>query len=216
MPFKTGVLTESEQVDLKPSLWPALAVIAGPIFYDLTWLVLGSLTPNYSPVRQTVSWIGVGPYGVWLNGVSVVAGLLLTAGVAALFQRFGSELGRTPSRIYTAIFAVAPLGMVWAGIFDLNSPVHTAVAAIACVLPMFLFPVAGFRLRSIPNWRRFGTGLILSGPLTFFLLHGFTGSVIPSRMAINQGVSGLWQRAVILEIHFWYLLLGRRGLRRSG
>ncbi len=194
--------------------WFSLGAIAGPILFDLAWIILGFLRRDYSSVSQTVSRLGVGLYGAFMNAAFILTGLLLIAGVIAVFQGFKRETGIIESRICTVIFLILPLGMIWSGIFTLNTPFHTAGAAVAIMVPMISFPIVGFVLFRIPGWRRFGTGLILSGPLTFFLLLGFTGSVFPSEMVINRGISGLWQRAVMIEILAWYMALGWRGFRR--
>jgi hypothetical membrane protein len=107
------------------------------------------------------------------------------------------------------LLILSPLGMVWVGIFTLKTlALHKLGAEVAFGAPVIAFPIVGVILRRVPSWRRFGTWMILGGPLTLALLVGFYGSVPRSEMAMGGGSYGLWERALILEIQGWYVAMG--------
>jgi hypothetical membrane protein len=219
MQLETMELTELETQSIKTAgreslRWLSLGAVAGPVLYHLAWFILGLLRSGYEPLRQTISVLGVGPLGGGMDTASVIAGLLLIVGVVAVFQGFKQEVGTVEGRICIFFLLVLPVGILLSGFFTMDTPFHTPGAAVALLASVVTFPIVGFLLRRKPGWRYFGTGLILSGPLTFFLLYGFVGTLNPSKMAINTGISGLWQRAVIMELLAWYMALGWFGFRR--
>jgi hypothetical protein len=73
--------------------WLALGAIVGPIVFMLAWLVLGELRPGYSPVRQQISELALGPNGVLMGGAFVLGGLLVLAGVVGFFRATRAEVG---------------------------------------------------------------------------------------------------------------------------
>jgi hypothetical membrane protein len=196
--------------------WLALATLAGPVVFNLAWMTLGLLRPGYSFVSRPVSALGIGPNGGLMDAAFVLNGLLLVVGVIAVFHYCGDGLGALARWICTLLLVLSPLGLLWAGIFTMNTLVlHTLGAQIAFATPIVSFPVVGLLLRGAPRWRRFGTLLLVGGPLTLALLIGFIGSVPPSEMATGGGYYGLWQRALGLEVQAWYVALGWLAFRRS-
>ena len=58
-----------------------------------------------------------------------------------------------------------------AGIFTLEDPLpHLIGFLLATGTPVLSFLAAGFLLRGMPRWRRFGTWLLLGSPLTLLLV----------------------------------------------
>ncbi len=114
----------------------ALGAIAGPVLFTLAWLVLGFLSPGYtlwgtliapySPIHQPISGLGMGPTAPFMNTAFVLSGLLLMAGVIGITQT--TQANRRPAARWTvtALLALAPLGMVIDGIFNLQAdpPAH--------------------------------------------------------------------------------------------
>ncbi|MEE6280590.1 DUF998 domain-containing protein [Georgenia sunbinii] len=90
-----------------------LAGTAGAALFILVFLVDGATRPGYSPVRQPVSALALGPRG-WLQASSfIVCGLLITASAAGLHLATGSWL-------LAVVVAAFGLGLVASGIFPMD------------------------------------------------------------------------------------------------
>src|SRR6266702_4952688 len=59
--------------------WSGLGVFVSSIAFLVLFTVLGLLRPDYSPVRQAISDLGVGPLDWVLNAGLIVTGALLVA-----------------------------------------------------------------------------------------------------------------------------------------
>jgi hypothetical protein len=81
--------------------------------------------------------------------------------------------------------------------------------------PVISFLIVGLVLRRVPEWKRFGTWMLVGCPLTLVLLVGFSMSVPPSELATGGGSLGLWQRALIIEVQAWFMIMGWLTFRRS-
>jgi hypothetical membrane protein len=203
----------------------ALGAIAGPALFTLAWLVLGFLSPGYplfgtliapySPISQPISGLGLGPTGAFMNTAFVLSGLLLLAGVAGIFQTVRPS-GRPAGRVWAALLALSPLGLVVAGSFTLEAVMpHLLGFLLATGTPVASFLITGLFLRGIPGWRRFGTWLLLGSPLTLVLLVGFFLAFDPAAAGANVGMAGLVQRVLAVEVLAWFVALGWLAYRRS-
>jgi hypothetical protein len=81
--------------------------------------------------------------------------------------------------------------------------------------PVLSFLAAGFFLRGAPRWRRFGSWLLLGSPLTLLLIILYFLTFEPSASGANDGVAGLTQRLLVVEVHAWFVAMGWLALRRS-
>jgi hypothetical protein len=201
------------------SRWLALGAVGGPLVFTLAWLVLGFVSPGYtvfgtliapySPISQPISGLGMGLTAPVMNTAFVLSGLLLLVGVFGVFRTLGAG-GRPAVRwACAALLALSPVGLVVAGSFNLESPVpHLVGALLALASPVLSFLAAGLVFRGIQRWRRFGSLLLLSSPLTLLLLVFFFGSFDQATTAANQGVAGLTQRLLAVEIHGWFVAMG--------
>lgn len=205
--------------------WLALGAIAGPVLFTLAWLVLGFLSPGYtlfgtliapySPVSQPISGLGLGPTGPFMNSAFVLGGLMFLAGVIGVFQTMTAS-GRPAVRwACAALLAFSPLGMVVAGIFTLEAVfAHLIGFLLAVATPVVSFLAAGWFLRGIPGWRRFGTWLLLGSPLTLVLVVLFFWTFDPAAAGAGVGVAGLTQRILALEVLAWFVAMGWLAFRR--
>lgn len=142
-------------------------------------------------------------------------GLLVTVGVIAASRAFRPRLGRGAYRTCLVLLLISPLGVLWDGIFTMDHlSLHNVGAQAAVGTVIVALPLAGLILRRSPEWRRFGTLLLLAGPLTVALLIGFVTSVPLEQMATGGGRYGLWQRALAIETQAWYAALGWLAFRR--
>jgi hypothetical protein len=199
--------------------WLALGAVVGPLLFTLAWLVLGFLSPGYSifgtliapysPITQPISGLGLGLTAPYMNAAFVVSGLALLVGVIGVFMSLPRG-GRSVARwACAALLALTPVGLVVAGIFNLESALlHLTGALLALASPVLSFLIAGLLLRAIPGWRRFGYGLLLASPLTLVLVIIFFSSFDQATTAAGQGVAGLTQRILSTELLAWFAAMG--------
>lgn len=214
----------------RTTMLSAAGVIAGPIIFTLAWFILGFLSPGYrvggdwispfDPIAQPISGLGMGETGPWMNAGFILGGLVTVAGlpgtVRAVVRSAGSA-GELPRAgwVSVALLALSPLGLVVAGIFTLDTPApHFLGFFLTAATPAVSFPVAGRYLRTLPGWRRFGTALLVAGPVTLVFLITYLLSFDRATVVANEGVAGLTSRLLGLAIHVWYIALGVRVLRR--
>jgi amino acid permease len=115
-----------------------------------------------------------------------------------------------------ALFALTPLGLVVDGIYTLEEPLpHLIGFVLATGIPVLSFLAAGVFLRGIPRWRRFGTWLLLLGsPLTLVLVILFFLTFDQAAIVAGDGVAGLTQRILVLEVLAWFAAMGWLAFRR--
>jgi len=204
--------------------WLALGAIGGPLVFTLGWFVLGFISPGYtmwgvhvapySAISQPLSGLGLGPTGPIMNAVFILSGLLMVAGAVGVFGAI-PELSRIARWTCTVLLALPALGAVIDGIFTLESFFFHFVGFGLALTTVVGFPVMGFFLRRIPSWRRFGTWLLLGGPLTLALTALYFMTFTPTIEGIQHGVAGLIERFLVLELDAWYVALGFLASRRS-
>lgn len=201
----------------------ALGAVAGPVLFELSWLVLGLVSPGYtlfghrftgySPVSQPVSGLGLGLTGPYMNAAFVVTGLMLTAGVAGVF-RVTAAPGH---RRCAVLLGLSGVGQALCGLFTLEEMVpHTLGYLLAIGAPVIGFPVAGRYFRGLPGWRRLGAWLPVGGLLTLALLVLFFLTFQPTAEGAEAGVAGLVQRLGIVEVHAWFAVMGVRAFSGGG
>jgi hypothetical membrane protein len=211
-----GFAKPSTQASPQALRWLALGTIVGSVLFVLTWLVLGQLHPNYSPVSQYISDLELGPGGVLMRTVYVLNGLLLTVGTIAIFQGSKQTFGAVARWSCIVLLVLSPLGVLWDGIFTLNTlALHNLGVYMAASTPVIAFLIVGLVLRRVPEWKHFGTWMLVGCPLTLALIVGFTTSVPMSELVTGGGSIGLWQRALITEIQAWYVAMGWLAFRRA-
>jgi hypothetical protein len=222
-----GVSVENK-THLGLSTWLALGAVAGPVLFLLGWIVLGVLQPVTrnmygvmggisGAISNPISGLGVGPHARLFNTVFVACGLILMAGVVGVFQTIRAA-GRPVGRwVCTLLLALSPIGLAMAGIYSLATSIllHTVAAALLFLTPVISFLVTGFYLRGIPAWRRFGNGLLLASPLTLILFVLYAATFNQAVVAAGQGIAGLTERIMAIEIHAWFVAMGWLALKRS-
>jgi hypothetical protein len=212
------------QVALRPRAWLALGAIFGPLVLTLAWLVLGAVSPGYtvfgvhiapySPIAQPISGLGMGVTAPYMNAAFVLSGLAMFIGVVGISRSLSS---RPAARwLCAGLLALTPLGLILAGLFNLESPMlHYVGALLGLGSPVLSFLVTGLVLRGIPRWRRLGSGLLLASPISLVLLVVFFASFDQATTAANQGIAGLTQRVLVLEEFAWFVALGWFSYTRS-
>ena len=229
----TSVLTGSGAKSATPAIpkaaqWLALGAVVGPILFTFSWIVLGVLQPATrnmfgvmggvsGAISNPISGLGVGPHAQLFNASFVLCGLILLAGVISVFQTPGVA-GRPVARWTSMVLlALSPLGLAMAGIYSLASSIllHTVAAALLFLTPVVSFLVAGFFFRGLPDWRWFGSWLLLGSPLTLLLLILYITTFNQATVAAGQGVAGLTERILLVEVQAWFVAMGWLAFRRS-
>jgi amino acid permease len=198
----------------------ALGAIAGPVLLTAGWVVLGLMRAEVKTewgvsggvtgmITQPFSGLGLGVNGFLFNAAFFVSGLLLFAGVYGAFQTIEDAPHPRWRKTSLALLALPALGLLVDGVFTLESfKIHMLGFLLGCGIPMVGFVISGLFLRRIPQWRRFGTWLILGSPLTLVLTVIFFANFDMASMAAARGVAGLTERILVLEVFAWYAALG--------
>lgn len=205
--------------------WLALGAVVGPVLLTVAWVVLGFISPGYtawgirfapySPMSQPISGLGLGPTAPFMNAAFILYGLFLLAGVVGIFQAI-REISAVARWSCAVLLALSAVGAVIDGIFTLQSffP-HFVGFGLGCGTPVLSFLVTGFLLRRVPSFRRFGNWLMLGSPLTLVLLVLSQATFNQATIVAGQGVAGLTERILIVEVSFWFMALGWLAFRRS-
>ncbi len=96
----------SPPASVRVARWCALAGVVGPIFFLAVFTLAGFLRPGYSPVRQPVSDLGVGPSGWIVDGPAVLTGLLLLAFALSCAPLMGATLSPGKRWLCAALLAL--------------------------------------------------------------------------------------------------------------
>ncbi len=205
----------------------ALGAVAGPILFTLAWLILGFLSPGYtiygtriapySPISQPVSGLGMGVTATYMNAAFVLgAGLLTMIGVVGVFATLRAYGGRVRRAICAGLLCLSPLGLGLCGIFTIETPlVHLICFLLFVLTPFISFPVAARFLRRVPDWRRFSTALLIAVPVTAAMLAWFFLSYDQTAITVGQGISGIPERLLLIELQAWFIALGWLGYRHA-
>ena len=195
----------------------ALGAVAGPLLMTLAWFVLGFVSPGYSlwgtriapysAISQPLSGLGLGPTGRFMNAAFVVSGLLIIAGVIGVFKQIP---GLSTRARWTCAFLLAlpGVGSLLDGFFTLESFFFHFVGFVLALTTVVTFPIVGLLLRRVPTWRRFGTWLIVAGPLTLALAVLYFLTFTPTVEGVRTGVAGLTERILVIELQAWYVAMG--------
>jgi hypothetical membrane protein len=205
----------------------ALGAVTGPILFTLTWFVLGFLSPGYtiygtriapySPISQPVSGLGMGVTAPYMNTAFVLgAGLLTMIGVVGVFATLLAYGGRVRRAVCAGLLCLSPLGLGLCGIFTIETPlVHLICFLLFVLTPFVSFPVAARFRRRVPGWRRFSTALLIAVPVTAAMLAWFFLSYDQAAITVGQGISGIPERLLLIEVQAWFVALGWLGYRRA-
>jgi hypothetical membrane protein len=198
--------------------------VAGPILFTLGWFVLGFVSPGYtmwgtrvapySAVSQPLSGLGLGLTGPYMNAIFILSGLLVVAGAIGVFRSI-PELSPAARWIGAVLLALPGLGSVMDGIFTLEHFFFHFVGFGLALTTVLGFPIIGYLLRRVPRWRRFGSWLIVAGPVTLALTVLYFATFTPTIEGIQHGVAGLTERILVVELQAWYVAIGWLAFRRS-
>jgi hypothetical protein len=191
---------------------PALVGIVGPIVVIVGDLAASLSTPDYSPIRDSVSSLALHPIG-WLQSICFLAmALLLEIFVAALFFNI-----RRARAFHAGIGLLAFEGFVLMLIaaFHMDAPeAQRTTAGIIHTIASYglglLFPIAILSLapslKSTPNWKNIFVYTFIAGILGF-------GLIIGAFLTEQRGWFGLYERIIILNALIWVEVVAVHFLR---
>jgi uncharacterized membrane protein len=205
--------------------WLALCAVVGPVLFTLTWTILGAISPGYtawgitfapySPISQPISGLGLGPTGPYMNAAFVLCGAFLLVGVVGIFLTC-TELGVAARWICAILLALSALGVAMDGVFTLESFfLHFVGFGLGCGAAALGFFATGLVLRRVPRYRGFGNALLLAGPLTVALLILSQATFDQTAIIAGEGIAGLTERILVVEVVAWFAALGWLAFRRS-
>ena len=195
---------------------PALVGIVGPIVVIVGDLVASLSTPNYSPVRDSISSLALTPIG-WLQSICFLAmGLLLEIFVAGLFFNIRRARG---FHVGIGLLALCGFMLMLIAAFHMDHPGAPPTEGIIHMIASFglglLFPIAVLSLapslKSTPNWRNIFVYTLVAGVLAL-------GLIVVAFLTEQIGWFGLYERIIVanaiiwvevVAIHFLRLLLRR-------
>jgi hypothetical protein len=190
----------------------------------LAWFVLGFVSPGYSlwgtriapysAISQPLSGLGLGPTGPFMNAAFVASGLLIIFGVIGVFKQIPGLSARAR---WTSGFLLAlpGVGSVLDGFFTLESFFFHFLGFALALTTVVTFPIVGLLLRRVPTWRRFGTWLMVAGPVTLALAVLYFLTFTPTVEGVRTGVAGLTERILVIELQAWYVAMGWMVFRRG-
>lgn len=203
----------SSPASVRVARWGALAGVVGPLFFLADFTLVGFLQPGYSPVRQPVSDLGVGPTGWIFDGPAFLTGLLLLAFALGFAPLMGATLSPGKRWLCAALLALPGLGYLIASLFTLapaTAHIHLWLgAALAFFGPVVAFFVIGLVLRDQAGWQGWSTYSVLASVATLGLAF-FTFVSFPGFPNAAAQISGLVERLLFLEISAWYVACGWR------
>ncbi len=205
--------------------WLALGAVAGETLFTLAWFILGFISPGftifgtvikpYSAIAAPLSGLGLGLTAPLMNGAFILGGLLTLIGAVGIFQSI-RELSPAARWVLTTLFGLSALGLVIDGVFTLESFMpHLMGFLLGSGTPVVGFLVAGLLLRRIPEWRTIGNWLLVASPLTLALLILSQATFSQTAVMAGQGIAGLTERILCLDLAVWWVAMGWRAFRRS-
>jgi len=211
-----GVLEVSKSTRKVIARYLALAGVVGPILFVVVFTVAGFLRPGYSPIRQSISALGVGT-NAWLgNADAVVFAVLLLAFALGFFLSMYRVMRTGWLVAFLVLFVLSCVGIINAAIFPAasgTSGLHWLIG----FLPAFLAPVAAYlvvgkewlRMR---NWHGYGWySLATAAASALFILLSF--ALLAPRRATGgpaTSVGGLVERILVLITFAWPVVIGWR------
>ena len=155
-----------------------------------------------------------------MNAAFVASGLLIAIGAVGVFRAIPGLSSRARTT-YTAIFALAGLGLVIDGLFTLEQIMaHTLGFGLGIGALVVGYFLAGRALRRMPAWRGAGTLALVASGLTIGLTVVFFATFSPTPEGATTGIAGLTERILVVEALLPIAVLGwltyaRGGTRRN-
>ena len=193
---------------------PALVGIVEPIVVVIGDIAASLSTPDYSPIRDSISSLALTPIG-WLQSICFLAmGLLLEIFVAGLFFNIRRARGFHAG---IGLLALCGFGLMLIAAFRMDATgTQRTIAGIIHTVASYglglLFPIAILlltpSLKSTPNWRNIFVYTLFAGVFALALIIGafFTD---------QTGWFGLYERIIVANAIIWVEVVAIHLLRLS-
>ncbi len=191
--------------------WSGLGAVVGPVLFVVMFTLAGILRPNYLPLSQAISDLGVGPMAWLLNIPLVILGGLLVAFAIGFYLSPAIQSVISPGwRLACAMFLAGPgMGYAVAGIFDETKPLHwLAGQPLLGIGSVGGFLITGLLLVRNRHWRTYGVYSLLSSGATVALIVWMNVALNPSSPPALTQFGGLAERVAFFEILAWYVAMG--------
>ncbi|GCE15269.1 DUF998 domain-containing protein [Tengunoibacter tsumagoiensis] len=201
-------------------LFFALINIATPLLFVIAFIVNGLLRPGYSPIRQPISDLELGPLGWTQNLTFVICGLFFIIANVGIYQTLYPMLGKIRSQISLVLMILSGCGLVLGGIFTEGVSGHPVLwhdflhilgfHLLFDLLSIALFVIGSGLLKEV-RWRSFGWYSLATGLLTVLQIFG---PYFYNHGRWTAPIGGLLQRSMEIEAFLWYVVLGVMQLKR--
>ena len=201
---------------------PASIAMAGVIIYVIVDVVLQSLPPHYSPIREAESNLAVGPFG-WIMAINFFGrGITCAALILALVRAMPRSLLRDAGLIF-----MAAAGLCSAAIAFLPTDVPKGGGVHAATLHGAIHLVGastGFVTALIAIWLlsfcRLHGGRLSAASLVFLGIATAGLAFLGVTLEVSTGMFGLAERVCLVGILGWVfstaLSVRRRSRQRTG
>lgn len=194
---------------------PAIAGIVGPVVYFAGDITASLSTPNYSPIRNSISSLALTSIG-WLQTIGfLVLGLLIEVFVVGLFISIRRARGFNPG---LALLLLCGFGMMMIGAFRMDAAggshtvqgtIHSATAyALALLLPIALLLLTP-SLKSDQRWGGIYAYTLFAGILGLALVAGLIW------LRNLAGWFGLYERIMVANVTIWVAVAAANLMRLS-
>jgi len=188
----------------------AICGMLSPIIYTAMWIIIGSLQPGYSHIRDDISSLfAVGaPKRRLAQSFIITESVLLLAFFIGLHGGITDGGGSILGPILLLISSI--LGVLIALFFPLDEggefTTYKGKMHIALVVLMGIFAIVGmvalwFRLHAVPKWSSFAIFSLISAILSFI------GVIISSIFASGK-YRGIIERIMVTPYQLFYFVLG--------
>jgi hypothetical membrane protein len=196
--------------------WLALAGVVGPILYVVVFTLAGFLRPGYSPVRQSISTLGVGANAWLLNTDAVVFGALLLAFAIGFFLLMQQVIKKGRLRTCLVLLILSSVGAINTGLFPAASAtvvLHWTLGFLLGLLPLVaVYTIVGWQWRHLSNWRGYGWYSLATAIAAVVLI--LLSFVLLAPRSASGGpwtqVGGLIERVLVLVVFAWHVVIGWR------
>jgi hypothetical protein len=181
--------------------------MAGPLFYALVVLLLGTLQPGYSHVTQLMSELGASgaPHAIVMNLAGfALTGILLIVFASAFYLTFSETRGATAASLLLALVGLFYLGEARfscdTGCIPVtgNGLLHQELGQLSIIAAILAAFVIAYVLKSTGNEEGCWQYSIVTGVLVALLI-----PVMVSR----PDLQGLFQRLLVGIILLWWEVL---------
>lgn len=210
----------AKKLSISPTLlrWLTLGTV-GSIFFTLVYTVEGMTRPGYSPWRQAISALSLGPGG-WVQQVNFIIFGVISVLTAIAWRKF---LSGGPGAVWYPIFrTLQGVGLIVDGFVSQDpaagyppgsvavSPttsgtIHLAFASLTITSMALGFFVLARRFARQPHWRGWATYSVVTGILTIVFITVF--GILNGQ---QSGIAGVFERLATVPATVWGIIFFTR------